>query len=379
MYQLYKQLENHNACIVFGASDIGELIFNEISSYCLATSKSLCFADNSYKKIGEVIYKPSEVAQKHPNALWIIASDRHAQSMTADLLSLGVEPENIFPGIPQSILYMKQNEDHIRRITPQGIIGQIEFDVCRHCNLNCSGCSSFSPLIDEPLFADFNLFKGDMERLSYLLNANLGKLLLMGGEPLLHPDINSFAQAARRYFPNTTIKIVTNGIMLENMTEEFWNSCKKNNIVISVTKYPIKLNFEKMRELSQYYEVDFEFFGIAVDKSTWNIAFDCDGRQNPHKSFINCFFANYCVTLNNGKISTCSPILRIDIFNKHFKKDLDVCKSDYIDIYKAETGREILEFLAQPIPFCRYCNVKKRTYDNLWSHSKRYINEWVVE
>ena len=37
---------------------------------------------------------------------------------------------------------------------------------------------------------------------------------------------------------------------------------------------------------------------------------------------------------------------------------------------------EILEFLAKPIPFCRYCKVRERK-QQLWEVSKKDIKEWV--
>jgi hypothetical protein len=89
--------------------------------------------------------------------------------------------------------------------------------------------------------------------------------------------------------------------------------------------------------------------------------------------------ANYCLRLKSGKLATCSPILNIDFFNKRFNTDLQVCPDDYIDIYKAQSGSEIMDFLAHPVPFCRYCDVRKRTYDNPWHVSKGVIGEWVAD
>jgi hypothetical protein len=53
--------------------------------------------------------------------------------------------------------------------------------------------------------------------------------------------------------------------------------------------------------------------------------------------------------------------------------------ADTVDIHKVRSGQEILEFVAKPVPFCRFCDVKRRTYDNPWRTSKREISEWVIE
>lgn len=66
-----------------------------------------------------------------------------------------------------------------------------EFHLAEHCNLNCIGCTHFSPLA-EPEFLEVEDFRNDIERLSYLTGGNARFINLLGGEPLLHPEINSF-------------------------------------------------------------------------------------------------------------------------------------------------------------------------------------------
>jgi hypothetical protein len=93
---------------------------------------------------------------------------------------------------------------------------------------------------------------------------------------------------------------------------------------------------------------------------------------------MNCLFANNCPKLKNGKIAACPPILNIGFFNGHFQKNLQVCPEDSIDIYEAKSGREILDFIGKPVPFCRYCDTRRRSYDNPWRVSRRELGEYVV-
>jgi organic radical activating enzyme len=302
-----------------------------------------------------------------------------ARSMTDDCRKLGIAPENVFTQIPNTILWQKRHEQRQKRITPQGFLETLDVALCYHCNLNCAGCNVFSPLASEPMFADVDVFENDVKRLSCLFGGKLGNINLFGGEPLLHPEITKFIRVARKHFPQTVIKIITNGILLERMPAEFWDACAEQEVVISATPYPLKIDFDKIKELVEEKGIEFEFFGIATEKTSWNIALDPKGRQAPYQSFIDCMWANRCYRLKDGKLTTCSPILSIDFFNKHFNTDLQVCPDDYIDIYKAQSGSEIMDFLARPIPFCRYCDVKKRTFDNPWHISERALGEWVID
>jgi MoaA/NifB/PqqE/SkfB family radical SAM enzyme len=68
-----------------------------------------------------------------------------------------------------------------------------------HCNLNCAGCSAFSPVADEK-FYDVDVFRNDCERIAALTNGEIGQIVLAGGEPLLHPRITDFFDISRSFF-----------------------------------------------------------------------------------------------------------------------------------------------------------------------------------
>ena len=103
---------------------------------------------------------------------------------------------------------------------------------------------------------------------------------------------------------------------------------------------------------------------------------DLEGRQQPEKNFYKCYLANSCHTLKNGKMYTCSTVPHVQHFINHFKCDLHICENDGIDIYKVKSKEEILDFLAKPIPFCRYCNIDKRQ-TRKWETSDKKIEEWT--
>ena len=62
----------------------------------------------------------------------------------------------------------------------------IEHHIVDHCNLNCAGCSHFSPLA-RPWIEDFETFKLDFKQLYNITKGDIHTIRLMGGEPLLHP------------------------------------------------------------------------------------------------------------------------------------------------------------------------------------------------
>lgn len=253
-----------------------------------------------------------------------------------------------------------------------------EIALAEHCNLNCAGCDHFSP-VSEPEFADLEEYTKDFRRITELFGNHVGEVHLLGGEPLLHPNVTGFFRAARESFPEATIDVTTNGVLLLSEPESFWTSCRENRIVIRPTKYPIPLNFEKIEALAAQHGVEYRYIGNTgtVLKMMDRYKLDVCGLQNGNKSFLFCHRANSCVYLAHGRLYTCTVAPTVRHFNKAFGQDLKLTPEDSVDIYQVGSAREIMEFLARPIPFCRYCNVEGTEHNVPWSQSKKSIEEWT--
>jgi MoaA/NifB/PqqE/SkfB family radical SAM enzyme len=248
-----------------------------------------------------------------------------------------------------------------------------------HCNLNCRGCDNFSPIAAERN-VDVSVFERDIARISELTGGALADLQLLGGEPLLHPELTRLINTARKYIKSGPIRIVTNGILLLKQPDEFWNCCRENAIQITVTKYPINIAHDKIENLAKKFNVEFAYYGGGGGKYLKKMycdPLDLEGRQNARLNFIRCHRANNCIELNDGKLYTCETIPNIKYFNAFFGKTLKVNENDYIDIYKAKDINEVLNFLCKPPSFCRYCGIEHRRRDIKWSVSRQELSEWA--
>lgn len=63
---------------------------------------------------------------------------------------------------------------------------------------------------------------------------NVGEIDLMGGEPLLHPQIVKIFDITRRILPQTFICLHTNGILLTK-SPTILGACRKNKIAFKIT------------------------------------------------------------------------------------------------------------------------------------------------
>jgi hypothetical protein len=273
------------------------------------------------------------------------------------------------------MLKRKITKENLRR---KEMIPILNLHLVDHCNLNCRGCDNFSPLSPE-VYADIHSFEKDCARMARLTNGRVKEIQLLGGEPLLHPHIILLLDIVRNYFPTNVINIVTNGILLQKQPDEFWATCRKNTVRIIVTKYPIEIDYQRIEILVKAQEITFSYYGNteSVYKTMQCLPLDIEGKQDAVNSFLCCYRANRCISVDNGRLYTCSLIPYVKYFNKYFNQQLIVSERDYLDINAISNNEEILDFISKPMSFCRYCNPNGMIWDIGYGVSKREITEWT--
>lgn len=246
----------------------------------------------------------------------------------------------------------------------------LEFHITDHCNLKCKGCGHLSNIADE-FFADPRDFERDITQLSKIFN-NIKTIRLLGGEPLLHPDLNSFIKSARCAFPSTNLIVVTNGILLERADQSLWDTCRETNTKISLTVYPpMRKKVSRLVELANMNNVQLYDSAIAwTFFSHMNIKEDSD----INRAFEECRNKFYCPFLRNGHIFICPKPVMVQIFNKKFNQSIGF--DNGIDIYK-HSGRDILKYLTKPTETCKSCEYTFTPFS--WAKGEGTMDEWLPD
>lgn len=214
------------------------------------------------------------------------------------------------------------NRALMSRITPRPSLF-FDIEVTEHCNLNCKSCGSFAPLADEE-YIDIDELDRDLRRLSELSDGEVHHINILGGEPLLHPEIARIVEI-------------------------------KNNVIA--------------------HGIQYQSFGQAAD-GWYHTVISESGDKNEIQQFLHCSNANNCTVLEHGKLYPCPKAAKVRHFNKAFGDRFQQSSHDYIDIYKAESLKEIMEFLSKPIPFCRYCDTFASEKIE-WGVSHKEDSEWT--
>ena len=248
----------------------------------------------------------------------------------------------------------------------------LETHITDHCNLNCKACRHFSPISGES-FRDLKLFTKDMKRMQELFS-NIRIIRLMGGEPLLHRGVADFLLVTREAFPRAEIHLVTNGILLPKMNDLFWESCAECKVILDVTRYPINLNLQSIRELSRKNGVI--LFESPLVTKFHQYHMNRKGDSDTKETFKACRQVSYCPFLdsNNGRLYLCPVSASVEIYSKHFNDDIALSDKNFISIYGNVTSQDIFRFLNRSIPFCGYCTTKKTLFD--WTRSRLVKEEW---
>lgn len=248
------------------------------------------------------------------------------------------------------------------------ILPYLEFHLTDHCNLNCKGCIHFCPIAEEN-FLKMDNFLRDINRLSELF-VNISRIRIMGGEPLLHPQVTEFMVVTRRFFPNSTISLVTNGILLPVMDSLFYEALKDNEIRLDISVYPLIKNdmYAKTKKANDY-GVPIEFRNVDYFGKFVNTA----GNSDKNTTFESCWM-NYCTFLRDGRIYPCCLQALSFIANQKFGWNLP--QDGYIDIHTTVSANDILSFLKRPTSSCSYCT---KTTWFLWQVSNRQAEEWMVK
>lgn len=253
----------------------------------------------------------------------------------------------------------------------KGYIKYLETHITDHCNLNCTYCCHYCNVTNENYIKVDN-FRNDMKELSKKFDIKL--IRLMGGEPLLHPEVHKFIYITREYFPYSEIMLVTNGILLSQASEEFWKAIRDAKIKIDMSKYPgIDKKFgEALDAIGKNTNHQLGWVWIA---SRFSKSMTFEPMNNIQESFEKCPYKR-CINLINGKLTHCPTAGYMKNYNKYFNENLP--EEEGIDIY-THSAQEIMEYLRTPIPTCTHCLPKDKVQWVSWAGNTKDKYAWFVD
>lgn len=228
-----------------------------------------------------------------------------------------------------------------------GILLQAEMHVMDSCNLNCRGCTHYAPIFPNDL-PDLNSRLLDVRALSGKLS-HIVRFFILGGEPFLNPEINSYICGIRAILPDTQLFIVTNGLLIEHLSKETLECIKNHDVWIHISEYePTRSRMHNIREILNTYHIYYEV-RKAIGKRKFNLPLSLsESSKYPRKCI-----SDGCVTIWNGKIARCPSVMYISHFNEYFHTNLP--EEGIMELEHCAAGEKLLHVLQEEIPLCRHC------------------------
>lgn len=168
-------------------------------------------------------------------------------------------------------------------------------------------------------------------------------------------------------------------MLLPNMSDSFWEALRTTGTELWLTKYPIRFDYQNIEKIAEEKGCRIYYFNQEPVRTLGHQPLDISGKRNYIENFEICYRANECIFLEHGKLYTCLISATSRHFSKYYNENLEIDETDSIDIYKVNSGEELLKALTKPTPFCRYCNRDDvQIFGRIpWSQSKKEMSEWV--
>jgi organic radical activating enzyme len=230
---------------------------------------------------------------------------------------------------------------------------RVEINVAEHCNLSCKGCSHLSPIASKQFLHPPALL-ADLQVLARAYHVTEARLL--GGEPLLHPDLLAVVGAVRASGVADRVCIVSNGLLLARMDTQLWQAIDRIELSLYPGRTPGDAQMERIRELAAAH-------GVALVESRvekFRVPYTEVVTTDPalvHRIYQSCKIVHEwnCVTVANGRVYRCPqsyflPKLLPDKFDDPEVDSLALSEDE-------DFGLRLQKFLRSPAPLvsCTHC------------------------
>jgi hypothetical protein len=231
-----------------------------------------------------------------------------------------------------------------------------ELHVVEHCNLRCANCCNMSPLV-----AKRTMTVGEVEglcrRMAAVLNVDVFKI--MGGEPLMHPEIVGVLGAIRRSGISGKIRLFTNGLLLASMKPEFWSSLDELTIS-SYSSAPVKpALLARARAQAKAHGFVLNVKEVAAFSQVLSPAY----RPQVQQTFERCWLRHRCIIVRHDRFFMCTRAAYAEDFLERASCEpvpsgavLDR-EGDGVPLDTADLPARLVEYMNRtgPLAACHYC------------------------
>jgi organic radical activating enzyme len=228
-----------------------------------------------------------------------------------------------------------------------------EINVAEHCNLSCRGCSHLSPVLPKHFVSSTEIL-ADLSILARHYRAD--EVRLVGGEPLLHPDLPGVVASVRASGITERVCVVTNGLLLASMDESFWEAVDKIEVSLYPGRSPSVEQQARYEDRARAHRIDLVATRVDHFRQSYTELPNND-RALTQRVFRSCKIVHdwRCHTVANGMFFRCPQSYFLPkLLTGHFAiPNVDSLRIDATNDF----GDRLLAFLnaTEPLASCSQC------------------------
>lgn len=337
--------------IIYGAGSIGKYVCDYIEKYYSDNYRVLGYLDSKIQ--GECNEKKIlDIDSVDKNTTIVISVSNYYSAIDIYYL-LRKKGFNKVYWYTKSLNNVKYDDDFLREhcidTSDWGncVMPIVEVHISDKCNLNCKGCTHFSPLYDSVNVKYENVIE-DLLKLKNIFS-NIMRIDILGGEPLVSNNLDKYVVEMRRLFPNTSLELFTNGLLIPNLSSEVCKTLRNNNVLVTITEYePTHKIIDKIISKLEEYKIRYAIVPYDIRQ-----IFNKPISLSDNSKYPNMCISNGCVVVADGKISRCPTLMYINKFNEYFKTNLP--NDGILELSEYKDGAVLLEELKKEVPLCKHC------------------------
>ncbi len=230
----------------------------------------------------------------------------------------------------------------------------IEVPITTKCSLNCKECNNLIQYYQQPKNSDAVQIIKDIRRICSVTK-RIKLMRILGGEPLVHPDLLFILKELKKIDKIEKVEVVTNGTLL------FSANCvrvlKHSKFSVDISNYGT--HSSKYVELIRQLDRNHIRYHTQKEQKSWKALSSCRCRERSDKELKEAFSAcmEDCHSLLNGELHICARSAHgtdLGLFEKR--------SEDYVCVYRAcrksELKKQIFAMLNKKmIAACNYCDM----------------------
>ena len=191
-------------------------------------------------------------------------------------------------------------------------VTNLEMNVAYGCNLKCEYCAHMGRFMKGVVPLDDLL----LWYRSWNTKIHPHNVRIMGGEPLLHPHLETILYETRTHWQDSRIELVTNGLLLPKMEDSVFTAIKEINADVTVSRHFDDSCFNMLFKtgiVTLYKHGIIPY--IAQSHLSWTKYYRINeqGRavpyqSDPEKAWKNCFVEHGCTTLLDNCLYRCPQL-----------------------------------------------------------------------